>query len=118
VKKPDATVFDRAAALQRCGDDLAFFHDLVRVFLNDCPELMKTLSTALMGGDAAALAEAADRVRGTAASFAAAGVVAAAIQLEQLAQAGDLSAGPAALAKLEVEVGRLVGALRKEVGAA
>jgi HPt (histidine-containing phosphotransfer) domain-containing protein len=117
VNRRDAAVFDRAAALQRCGDDLAFFHDLVRVFLTDCPEQMKALSAALSAGDAATLAQTADRLKGAAANFAAPGVVTAALQLEQRANAGDLAGGPAALATLEAEVGRLVAALRKEVGA-
>jgi HPt (histidine-containing phosphotransfer) domain-containing protein len=75
--------------------------ELARIFLDDYPSQLSTIQEAVEQRDAAALLEAAHALRGSVANFGATRAVEAALRLELMRKAGDLTAAPAALAELQ-----------------
>jgi two-component system, sensor histidine kinase and response regulator len=86
--------------------DAELLRSLASIFLEDADTTMSQIREYMSSGDAAALAGAAHRLKGAAAVFGAADVVAAAQVLEGLGRSGQLSAADAACDQLER---RLVG---------
>jgi CheY-like chemotaxis protein/anti-sigma regulatory factor (Ser/Thr protein kinase) len=86
--------------------DAELLRSLASIFLEDADTTMSQIREYISSGDAAALAGAAHRLKGAAAVFGAADVVAAAQVLEGLGRSGELSAADAACDQLER---RLVG---------
>ena len=93
-------IFDLEGSLQRMGGDRRLFSDLTDYFFADAPPLVERIAAALEQGDAGQLERAAHSVKGLAANFGAAYVVASAARLEDLGRRGVTAAGPAALGEL------------------
>ena len=100
-------VFDRAAALERTGQDEELLAEVTTLFLDDVPERLQELREALTAGEARRLERVAHGIKGAAANLAAEATRSAAATLEQLGKAADLDAAAAVLTKLEEEVERL-----------
>jgi HPt (histidine-containing phosphotransfer) domain-containing protein len=77
---------------------------------------MTEMRAAVAGGDPPRLQRSAHALKGAAATFAAGATYEAALRLEEMGRAGDLSAAPEALAALGQELERLRPALSVFVG--
>ena len=85
--------------------------ELARIFLDDCPSRLSAIQAAVEMHDAAALLEAAHALRGSVANFGATRAVEAALTLELMGKAGDLTGAPAALADLQQAMAAFAGEL-------
>jgi HPt (histidine-containing phosphotransfer) domain-containing protein len=85
--------------------------ELAKIFLEDCPIRLSAIQAGVERRDAAALREAAHALRGSVANFGAAQAVEAALKLELMGKAGDLTGAPAAFADLQHAMAALVGDL-------
>jgi two-component system, sensor histidine kinase and response regulator len=77
--------------LARLDGDAQLLADISRLFTDDAPEHLKRIRCAIDARDAEALRQAGHALKGAAASFDAADVVAAARTLEEAGRVGDLS---------------------------
>ncbi len=98
---------DLSAALETAGGDAAFLSELAELFLNDCPESLSLIRTALARGDHDLLAGRAHRLKGSLAVFHAPRAYDLALQLETMGKTSDLRGGEEALAALETEIERM-----------
>ena len=101
-------VFDRDAFDRRVGGDRALALEILQMFIEDCPQRLAAIRSAVDKGDANGLRTAAHTLKGSAGYLAAAFVVEAAAELEGLGRQGQLAAAPAVLARLERAVAELV----------
>lgn len=90
-----------AALLTRVGGDAQVFDELCDIFLDDAPKRLALIRAAVDAGDAPALRAQAHALKGAAGVFEASDVVAAARQLEQIAETGDLLAAGSVCRELE-----------------
>jgi PAS domain S-box-containing protein len=110
-------VFDRSSLMERLGGNVEFLREVVRLFEQDHVRLLAELHDALAGEDALRLARAAHTLKGTLGNLSAPAARAAALRLEQLARAGDLTGARAARLQLEQQVQRLRDALAGDAAA-
>ena len=66
---------DQAALLARVGGDVELMHEVIRLFMEDCPMRLATIHAAIVSGDAEALRNGAHALRGAAGTLSAGGVV-------------------------------------------
>jgi HPt (histidine-containing phosphotransfer) domain-containing protein len=85
--------------------------ELAGLFLAEGPRWMTEMRAAVAGGDPPRLQLSAHALKGAVAHFAAPAAYEAALQLEKMGRAGDLSAAPEVLADLAQEVEHLRPAL-------
>jgi signal transduction histidine kinase/CheY-like chemotaxis protein/HPt (histidine-containing phosphotransfer) domain-containing protein len=107
----DADIMDKAAILARVGHDGQLLHDLVTVFLNECPRLLADVRAAVEQGDAAKLTTAAHALKGAVSNFSTWPAFEAALRLETMGRTGDLTAAPDGLEALDTALHRLRPAL-------
>jgi PAS domain S-box-containing protein len=107
---PGSTL-DEARLLERVGGDRRALAGIARIFLADAPRRLAEIRRAIAAADARALRAAAHTLKGAAANFSAAGVTDAALELQQIGDAGEMGEAPAALERLEGELGTLRRAL-------
>ena len=110
-----APAFDRRAALDRLAGDEALLFEMIDLFRAEGPRLLQEIRDALANGDAPGVRGAAHGLKGAAGYVGGTGVATAARLIEQLAEANDLSAVPAALETLEAELSRLLNDLPRSV---
>ena len=101
-------VFDRRAFERQVGGDPALALEILRMFMEDCPQRMEAIRTAVARRDANALQTAAHTFKGSVSYLAAVHVVEAAARLERIGREARLADAPAALDQLEGAVARLV----------
>jgi len=113
----DLPVVDIEGLRRRVGNDDALLRDLVALFLEDLPGLRERAHDAHRRGDHPALEGAAHRLKGAAANLGAEAVREVLQELEQAARVAS-PAAEAGLGALDVELERLIPALRAlvEVG--
>jgi CheY-like chemotaxis protein/HPt (histidine-containing phosphotransfer) domain-containing protein len=102
---------DMTAALAGVMGDWQLLAELAGLFLAECPRWMTEMRAAVAGGDPPRLQLSAHALKGAVAHFAAPAAYEAALQLEKMGRAGDLSAAPEAVAALAQEVEHLRPAL-------
>ena len=107
---PVGELFDRAAAVERMGDD-ALFDELAQMFVSRAQAYLAEIDASLAAGDATTLARAAHTLKGLCATFSAAPSEAAALQLEQAARCGELAACPGLAAEVRAQTEALAAAL-------
>lgn len=107
-----AAAFDKAELLSRVDNDMTFLAETVQMLSDDGPALIAGLRSAIQAGDAAAVGRHAHSLKGMLANFCAPEAQSAALSLEKLGKAGDLSGAPEALAVAE----QRVVALTRELG--
>ena len=104
-------VLDEASLLALVGGDSALIRELTALFLQDGPERMAEMASALDAGDRTALERAAHTLKGSAGSLCGHPAARAALYLEDLAKSGDLGEARRAHAALGDEVRKLQDAL-------
>lgn len=107
------SVIDHAALLEGVDGNRRLLHELVRLFLADCPQRLAKIKEAIRRGDAEALGRAAHALKGSVGNFAAKNAFAAAQRLEIMSRDGDLDTAGEACLTLESELALLSGELRK-----
>ncbi|MGH7131584.1 MAG: Hpt domain-containing protein [Phycisphaerales bacterium] len=91
-----AQTFDQAELMERVDNDAAFLAETVEMLVSDGPTLMAQVRAAISAGDAASLGRSAHSLKGMISNFCAPTAQAAALELEKLGKAGNLSPAPAA----------------------
>jgi signal transduction histidine kinase/DNA-binding response OmpR family regulator len=109
---------DQAALLARVGGDVELMHEVIRLFMEDCPMRLSAIHAAIVSGNAEALRNAAHALRGAAGTLSAGGVVDAAHLLERLGAENRLAPAEAAWKTLNAEAAHLAAALQDLEGAA
>jgi CheY-like chemotaxis protein/nitrogen-specific signal transduction histidine kinase len=100
-------------ALRNMGGEHDLLEQIAGIFLeNDTPGYLERIRKAVAEGDAEALRQSAHALKGSCANFAAHAAVEAAAKLEQAGRNNDLPDLTQQLERLEVEMDRLVTALR------
>jgi CheY-like chemotaxis protein/HPt (histidine-containing phosphotransfer) domain-containing protein len=88
--------FDRAAALERCGEDPGLLRELIDMFLSEIPGWMAALDQALRAGDADQVKRMAHTIKGAVGTFGATPAWDASYRVETLGREHALAeAGPA-----------------------
>src|SRR5690242_10208614 len=98
---PAQLASDLDAALNAVEGDRELLHRMAQLFVDQCPQLMEQIRTALGRGDGVALQRAAHTLRGSVSNFAATPAYEAAKKLEQLGREGKFEAATAAHGDLE-----------------
>ena len=105
--------FDRKQALARAMNNEELLKKLVITFLANLPLMRDELHTAARDANADALYRAAHKLKGSAATFAAPACAELAKQVEGLARAQNLQGIDVVIGQLDVEIERLMAALRE-----
>lgn len=92
---------DRQLALSRVGGDQQLLGEIAALFIEDCPRALAQIQEAVARGDAAKLENAAHALKGSVANFGAREAVEAALHLEQMGRANEMSEAEGMLRKLE-----------------
>jgi HPt (histidine-containing phosphotransfer) domain-containing protein len=92
---------DCAALLDRLGGDVALLREILSLFQGECPRLMRDLDQAVAQRDPERIRQGAHTLKGTLLNLSAAEAYAAALCLEKLGLARDLSAVDGAWAALQ-----------------
>jgi CheY-like chemotaxis protein/HPt (histidine-containing phosphotransfer) domain-containing protein len=108
--------FDRAAALEHCGDDAQLLSELVSMFLVEIPGWMANLSEGLATGDAEKVKRTAHTIKGAVGTFGARPAQAAALRLETIGKQGDLAEAGPAWEEMQTAIERLKKALARYEG--
>jgi two-component system, sensor histidine kinase and response regulator len=107
-----ATTFDENELFDNLGGDVGFLAETVQMLENDGPVLMKQLQDALSAGDAPAVGKTAHTIKGMVSNFCSPLTQSAALDVEKMGKAGDLSDTPAAIAILADRINALTVELR------
>jgi HPt (histidine-containing phosphotransfer) domain-containing protein len=99
------------------GDDDEFFAELVTTFLDDAPQLLSGLRTALEASDAAEVRRFAHSLKSNGAEFGASAFSQSCHQLETDAKGGDLASAEALVTQIEVQFVEVESALRELLAA-
>ena len=93
--------FDRQFALSRVGGDEELLREIASVFLEDYPNSLQEIRSAIAAGDAKRLENSAHTLKGSVANFGAAVIVGLASSLEQIGRSQRMEQSADALAALE-----------------
>ncbi len=104
-------VFDKGAVLHRLGGRTQLLHNLVKVFLKECPTYLDEIRAAIATGDARQLERAAHTLKGSVSYFGSKAAFAAADKLESQGHGGDLAGASQAFPVLEEAIDQLQPAL-------
>jgi two-component system sensor histidine kinase/response regulator len=105
--EPAGPPSDLKSALVRVEGDKALLADLAKLFCEESPRMLAAVRTAVASKDADALERAAHSLKGSVATFAAANAFEAALKLERLGRAKELTGAEKVCAVLSAEVERL-----------
>jgi PAS domain S-box-containing protein len=100
-------VLDRVELLARVDGDRVLLVELVRLFVQERPELLSSIETALRDGDAQELARAAHKAKGAFANLSAPLALQCAVELELLARQGELALATDVFLRLTHQVQKL-----------
>jgi CheY-like chemotaxis protein len=103
--------FDRAAALERCGDDPALLRELIEMFRSEIISWMRDLQSAVVSGNAEQVKRLAHTIKGAVGTFAATPAYEAAQRMEVIGKEGNLTEAPALLQEMQTVMDRLSKAL-------
>jgi len=106
-------VVDVDAFLARVQGDTGLASGMAALFLLECPQQLADVRAAVTARDRGAIERSAHRLKGSVANFSAAAATAAAAHVELLGRTGDLAPSDEALRTLEVEIERIIPALRE-----
>ena len=114
----DRAPIDRPALLDRLGGDEGLLTEVSRVFLEDCPERLAAIRSAIEARDANRVRTSAHALKGAAANLSARGLFEAASTLERLGAESRLDAAEAASRLVAAEASNVMDALRREMSVA
>jgi len=110
-----AAVVNLGMALQRLGNDQQLLRDMAGFYIEDIPQLMGELRSALAAGDVELATRSAHSLKGLSSNFDAPFAIGAATAVENAARSGDLQKAAAGVEQLDLELGRVVQVLKSEV---
>jgi len=113
VTADSTAILDVAALERQTGGDAGLRSEIVRMFLEDCPQRVDAIGGAIAAGDAAALASSSHALKGSAAYLKAAVVRDRAADLERCGRDGHLVDAPAVFDALRTAVADLLPELQK-----
>ncbi len=108
-------VFNLDEALVRADHDLELFQTMAALFMEHGPKDLAEIKTALAAHEAEAVGRFAHRLKGAVLQFGASAALEAAQQMEQAGKQGDMAAAASLYNELEIQLSRLVDALRQAV---
>ena len=108
---PQDEPFDAASALASVEGDAGLLGELVKLFLEDLPDMLTSLRDAVTAGDAKTIDRVAHKLKGSVSNFAARPSFEAALKLEVLGRHGSLSETVPAYEELERQIERLKSAM-------
>jgi PAS domain S-box-containing protein len=103
--------FDRAVALERCGNDGQLLRELIDMFLSEIPGWMATLGQSLSEGNVDLARRMAHTIKGAVGTFAANPAWEAALRLEMIAKESNLAGAGPAWEEMQAVIERLKKAL-------
>ncbi len=106
-------VFDLNAALSRADGDFELLREIAGLFLEDSPQQLGEIRSAIEARDSGKLERAAHSLKGAICNFQATAAFEAALRLEKLGRAGSMAEAEEAFAELETEIARLASALSR-----
>jgi HPt (histidine-containing phosphotransfer) domain-containing protein len=109
-------VFNLDEALVRADHDPELFQTMAALFMEHGPKDLAEIKTALAAHDAEAVRRFAHRLKGAILQFGAPAALEAAKQMEHAGKRGDVAAAAGLCDELEIQLSRLVDALRQAVG--
>ena len=107
----DGRLFNYERSLERLGGDQTLFEEVVVLFLEDSPKLLKQARSALESRDAETLARASHSLKNLSATFDATEAAEAAKAVEQRAHEGELVQASGLFDDMQRELERLQAAL-------
>lgn len=107
----DSSPFNYSEALSYIGGDEVLLAELAAIFLQEYPQLLENLRTAVASSDVEALIYHAHALKGSVSNFVAADAENTARRLEQIGRDGDLTDAAKVLGDLETALTRLAPAL-------
>jgi two-component system, sensor histidine kinase and response regulator len=110
-----AAVVNLGIALARLGNDQQLLRDMAGFYIEDVPQLMGELRSALETGDVELATRSAHSLKGLSSNFEATFAVSAAYAVENAARGNDLQKAAAGVDELDNELGRVIQALKAEV---
>jgi signal transduction histidine kinase/ligand-binding sensor domain-containing protein/DNA-binding response OmpR family regulator len=108
---PPGVVFDLDTALAAVAGDRELLRQMVQLFLGQCPKLLGEIRDSVLRGNGAALERAAHKLQSSVGIFGAQRAYQAALRLEQLGAAGDVTGSQQAYPELEEALRHLHAAL-------
>ena len=107
----EGPVVERGRLLERLDGDAALLEEIIRLYLQTCPDLVRDLRAAAARADAQALCRAAHALKGMVAHFGAPQATAALLAIESMGRESRLAGVEAALERAQRELDRLAQAL-------
>ncbi len=108
---PDESPYDRDAALARVEGDEELLDEIVGLFLDDCPNMIKQIKVSVKSGDSQSLQRSAHTLKGAVGNLGAKNAQQLSLKLEMMGKDGDISKADVVYAELEKEMDRLEEAL-------
>jgi HPt (histidine-containing phosphotransfer) domain-containing protein len=105
------SVFDLDGTLRRLGGDTGLLTDLIRLYAEDSPDLLRRMATGIESRHGDQVRRAAHSLRGLAANFGAAGLTQLLRRLEDNSAAGQLDDAPRLFKTVQHESARLLAVL-------
>ena len=99
--------------LERLGGDEELAHQLVELFISECPRMMAAVRDSVASGNADQVRRAAHAFKGSVGNFTDEAPMTTAFELEQIGKDGRLDQTAMVLARLECEVEEFLSALRR-----
>ncbi len=110
-----AEVFNRAAALERCGDDPHLLQELIEMFQTEATLWMRDLEAAVMNDNAEQVKRLAHTIKGAVGTFAAQQAYDIALKMEMLGQEQRLTEAKVLLPEMQAVMERLKAALAASI---
>jgi HPt (histidine-containing phosphotransfer) domain-containing protein len=102
-----------ATMLERLGGDEELAHQLVELFISECPRMMAAVRDSVASGNADQVRRASHAFKGSVGNFTDEAPMTTAFELEQIGKDGRLDQTAMLLARLECEVEDFLSALRR-----
>jgi CheY-like chemotaxis protein len=114
VERKKTGTINRADALERLGGDTELLADVIRIFLEDCPQRLAAIKAAVDSRDADAIRATAHALKGAASNLSATGLFEAAQVMERIGAESRLDAAQAAWRMLAAEAMSAMDTLRRD----
>jgi HPt (histidine-containing phosphotransfer) domain-containing protein len=108
-----APALDRAGMMARLGGDEELVSDVIRLFIQDCPNRLAAIKTAVDQRSGESIRKAAHALKGAAGNLSASALFDATAMLERIGADGRLDAAEAGWRRVVIEVSLLMSTLRE-----
>jgi signal transduction histidine kinase/CheY-like chemotaxis protein len=110
--RASAPIFDRRSALQRLGGDEELLSEVIRIFLEDCPQQLARLRAAVDAREPEQIRTAAHALKGAASNLSAIGLFESAQVMERLGAESRVDAAQAGWRQVSAQAANLMDVLR------